>query len=389
MGSSQSSTQVHLVDQLVRSEKISEQTTEVALRMVDRKYYIKTASDVYRDLPIVVRWRPNETESEEVEIHFSSFDIIARVVDLLQIKPGQSLLIIGCGGGYLNTVAGFLLGDNGLNHGVDVNPNVIKYANHCTKEFMEDCHYVHSFPFCKPIFIACNGFSDEFINSMPRYRYDRIYISSSVNSEEIKDKFLKLLKVNGRMVLPFEEKLTLFRRTSDDEITRTNFGSVNFASPVHPDKDYVHPQTPELFRYNRDITIESSEVLSDPLCDKLIDELNWDWDADDALSQECRLTKPTLEVGLQREMKLDRMLDATDTVVMQELKEFHNYLKLQINQEEERLEGIKLAAQYERECDGYPFKMFHEMYLKTVAELPIPKRLIHFVLHFSEDFEWL
>jgi len=92
---------------------------ERVFRAVDRGLYytepFKTAS--YRD-----------TAWKDGNLHLSAPCIYSEVMENLQLKPGVSFLNMGSGSGYLSTMVGLLIGKTGVNHGIEMYPDVVDYA---------------------------------------------------------------------------------------------------------------------------------------------------------------------------------------------------------------------------------------------------------------------
>ena len=89
-----------LVDSLKETCDISP-TVERVLRLVDRSLYaIEPKGQIYSDSA----WRVDN-------LHISAPGIYAIVLQELDIRPGQSVLNVGSGTGYLSTMFGLLLGN--------------------------------------------------------------------------------------------------------------------------------------------------------------------------------------------------------------------------------------------------------------------------------------
>lgn len=86
-----------LINGLIFKNVIQSKSVESALRCVSRDFYNITKN------------RPNASFDAQVDkIH--SVPIYAEVLEYLSLRPGDKFLNIGCGVGYLNTVAGLLIG---------------------------------------------------------------------------------------------------------------------------------------------------------------------------------------------------------------------------------------------------------------------------------------
>ncbi|CAK5076686.1 unnamed protein product [Meloidogyne enterolobii] len=108
-------------------------------------------------------------------LHISAPCIYANVLEHLDLQTGQSFLNIGSGTGYLSTMAGFFLEENGINHGVELYENVADYAAERISLFQsspEAC----AFEWCSPTYLVGNAFQLE----QNTNKYDRIYCGALV-----------------------------------------------------------------------------------------------------------------------------------------------------------------------------------------------------------------
>ncbi|VVC35127.1 S-adenosyl-L-methionine-dependent methyltransferase [Cinara cedri] len=96
------------------------------------------------------------------------------------------------------TLAGLLIGKNGVNHGIEVNERFIDLAREKLAEFNLNSAAIDHYDFCEPIFIhgnACELLSAGY--------YDRVYCEALVPHDKLE--FMKsLIKINGILVMPFD-----------------------------------------------------------------------------------------------------------------------------------------------------------------------------------------
>lgn len=182
-----------LVDNLKEAGYIKTPEIEHVFKSVDRGDYFPegTKQHAYKDLA----WKHSN-------IHLSAPCIYSEVMELLEIKEGLSFLNLGSGTGYLSTMAGLLLGPNGVNHGVELFEDVVDFANKKLEQFISNNPAFEGINFCEPVFVVGNG-----LCVSPGYRqYDRVYCGAACPSE-YEDYMKALLKVGGILVMPFKEKV--------------------------------------------------------------------------------------------------------------------------------------------------------------------------------------
>lgn len=212
-----------LIDKLVNAEYIKSPSVECIFRAVDRGfYYLPTHRfGAYRDQA----WRCNN-------LHLSAPCIYSEIMEALQIKPGLSFLNIGSGTGYLSTLVGLMLGSKGINHGIELHSEVVKYAQNKLQEFLSNSPALYRYDFAEPSFVLGNAIT--VLSEDPiKHQYDRVYCGAAVPSEL--EFFMKsLLKINGILVMPFNDQLVQVTRKSVSEYDTKIILPVNFATLVTP-----------------------------------------------------------------------------------------------------------------------------------------------------------
>lgn len=94
---------------------------ERVFRAVDRAFYYTEAykQNAYKDLA----WKDGN-------LHLSAPCIYSEVLENLDLQPGMCFLNVGSGTGYFSTMCGLILGKTGVNHGIELYPDVTNYARY-------------------------------------------------------------------------------------------------------------------------------------------------------------------------------------------------------------------------------------------------------------------
>lgn len=74
-------------------------------------------------------------------------------MEALELSKGMTFLNVGSGTGYFSTLAGLIIGTGGVNHGIEVDPTVLDYANERLTEFLDKSPGVDEMDFCEPKFV--------------------------------------------------------------------------------------------------------------------------------------------------------------------------------------------------------------------------------------------
>lgn len=184
-----------LIDNLKGAGYIRKENVEQAFRDVDRAEYFPegTKQHAYKD----VAWKHKN-------VHLSAPCIYSEVMESLELESGMSFLNLGSGTGYLSTLAGLILGPSGVNHGVEIFEEVVEYAEKKLEIFMTTNPAFKGINFCVPVFAVGNCLSMD-----PYYRqYDRVYCGAAC-PPEYEDYMKSLIKMNGILVMPFKDNVSV------------------------------------------------------------------------------------------------------------------------------------------------------------------------------------
>src|SRR5579859_10550 len=102
---------------LVRSEPVEE-----ALRSVPRHVFIPRADlrTAYNDQAVVTRWQDGEAISSA-----SAPSIVALMLEMLDLRPGQRVLEIGAGTGYNAALLARIVGERGRVVTIDIDDEIV------------------------------------------------------------------------------------------------------------------------------------------------------------------------------------------------------------------------------------------------------------------------
>ncbi|VVC36174.1 S-adenosyl-L-methionine-dependent methyltransferase [Cinara cedri] len=210
-----------LINSLIKNEYIHTIKVEKAFRSVDRGFY-------YNDEEKHHAYRDSAWQSEAM--HLSAPCVYATVLECLELCSGHKFLNIGSGIGYFSTVAGFLLGRNGVNHGIEINKTLIDFAHEKAAEFKLNAAAIDYHDLCEPIFIQGNA-----CELLPTGYYDRVYCGAAVPPE--KSEFMKsLIKIGGILVMPLEGSLLKVTRKDEHLWNTVEVLGVTFTNLIVPER---------------------------------------------------------------------------------------------------------------------------------------------------------
>lgn len=135
-----------------------------------------------------------------------------------------------------------MVGSRGINHGLEIHPEVIEYAYEKLQAFVKLNSAVDEYDFCVPQFALGNCLS---LASTDR-RYDRIYCGAAC--PEVYNNYIKqLVEVGGILVMPVNDELLQIRRNDENSWTINRVLPVSFASLVLPQQEFAEDTVLRMF----------------------------------------------------------------------------------------------------------------------------------------------
>ncbi|XP_028406216.1 uncharacterized protein LOC114528733 isoform X2 [Dendronephthya gigantea] len=207
---------------------ISSAVVESAFLNVPRAAFLPEYlhDDAYGDYPV----------RGDDHLHMSAPHMYATVLEALDLKEGMSFLNIGSGTGYFSMLAGYVIGSQGVNHGVELRANLVEHANECCEEFFMYSPKLKK-KICYPQFIHGNCFH---IDTTVQ-KYDRLYCGAACPRERF-DFLLHLVKPKGLVVVPSGNKLLKLERLDPSGVNENVLSDVCFESLVLPVDNELFPK---------------------------------------------------------------------------------------------------------------------------------------------------
>jgi protein-L-isoaspartate(D-aspartate) O-methyltransferase len=114
-----------MVDRLKNLRLVSSELVEEALRTVPRHLFVPhvDVGTAYNDQAVVTRWQDGEAISSA-----SAPSIVALMLELLDLRPGQRVLEIGAGTGYNAALMARLVGESGQVVTIDIDDEIVQEA---------------------------------------------------------------------------------------------------------------------------------------------------------------------------------------------------------------------------------------------------------------------
>lgn len=124
---------------------------------------------------------------------------VRKMLEWLDVKPGQKVLDVGCGSGWTTALLSFLVSSSGLVYGIDIIPQLVKTSKlNCSKIGTKNVTCL----------VADSG--GGLASHAP---YDRILVSASAH--EVPGVLLNQLAEGGKVVIPVKNDILVLTKTKD------------------------------------------------------------------------------------------------------------------------------------------------------------------------------
>jgi protein-L-isoaspartate(D-aspartate) O-methyltransferase len=184
-----------IIDELIDNKILKTLTIINAFNEVKREDFVRDEffDKAEENYPLPIGF--NQTISQPLTVAF--------MLELLQPKEGHKILDIGSGSGYTTALLSHIVGQRGKVYGVEYIKELKKFGEDNIKKYS----YIKSGVtkmFCGD---GTKGLKEE-------APYDRILVSAMAG--EVPNELKKQLKVKGKLVIPYEEGVSLFIKKPDN-----------------------------------------------------------------------------------------------------------------------------------------------------------------------------
>ncbi|CAO4373027.1 unnamed protein product [Caenorhabditis nigoni] len=212
------------INRMVEQGTIQQRTIERAMRHVHRREFLpRHYREEFAHRPLRI-----ELQGGRGRIHLSHVDVYCKVAEYLRIEKGMKVLNVGSGSGFFSTVLGILVGDQGTNHGLEVYPNLIEFAESRVQKWVGKMPST-SVGFSRPVF-KLGDFNDPELYRNHLDMYDRIYISFVNHDLDCLHRALRMLKINGILIAPMNGWLCRYTRNTATNANCEFLERMSFAS---------------------------------------------------------------------------------------------------------------------------------------------------------------
>lgn len=81
---------------------------------------------------------------------------LSKILTISPLLPGMSFLNVGSGTGYFSTLAGYIIKKDGINNGIELHNDLVKFANERISAFLDNGP-LDSKEICTPVIISGNA----------------------------------------------------------------------------------------------------------------------------------------------------------------------------------------------------------------------------------------
>ena len=182
-----------------------EQRVQAAFEAVPREPFLPRRKRRYagEDRPIEIGHGQTNSQPRTVRA----------MLELLDVRPGDQVLDVGCGSGWTTALLGYLAGESGRVLGVEIVPALAKLA-------------AHNLAATAGGQVAVRTADPKVLGAPDRGPFDKILVSAQATA--LPEPLVHQLGFGGRLVAPVRSVMTVVDRVGEDELELSEHGRYSF-----------------------------------------------------------------------------------------------------------------------------------------------------------------
>lgn len=181
----------------------------------------------------------------------------------LDVQPGNSVLDIGCGSGYITAACAYLAGEDGFCLGLDIHQHIIDFCEKNIKNAQEKENVKLA-----PIKLMNRNC---FLPLLDDMKFDRIHVGARCPESHLKYLY-DLLNVGGIIVTPYGDQMLIGKKQSDGTVTEEFKLSVRYGDLTLPSESEIREAKREVEKYRASKIIVPESTFEEDMKSLMNDE---------------------------------------------------------------------------------------------------------------------
>jgi protein-L-isoaspartate(D-aspartate) O-methyltransferase len=228
-----------LIQLLKNSDTIVSDKVEEVFKKIPRENFVtpELRAEAYCDTPL---------RFAKLGFNISAPHMHAMCMENLGIEPGDTVLDVGSGSGFLTACFSYLVGPTGIVHGLDLYDHILEFSTNNLKKFGSEYNWDNL------TFIKRNCF----LPAPEPIKYKRIHVGCCCPEARIQF-FYDLLEVGGVLVTPYGDELLKATKLPDGSIQQKTLAAVRYS-------DLLLPSDAEVREAHKAIEIAKANKITVP-----------------------------------------------------------------------------------------------------------------------------
>jgi protein-L-isoaspartate(D-aspartate) O-methyltransferase len=193
--------------------------------------------------------------------NISAPHMYAMCLEALDLRAGHRFLDVGSGTGHFTAIAGYLVGERGVSHGLDVREDIATFARGNLARLCEAKPRLRA-RLARVHFSARNCFLAD-----PEQRtYDRIHVGACCPNSMLPE-LLRLLRPDGVLVTPYSDELVKACKDGEGEVSLTSITAVRYGDLIVPSLQEMQAARVQVQRKrSTEVSVPQCSLREDLLC---------------------------------------------------------------------------------------------------------------------------